>query len=418
MPLLDLDRLIGVPIDADTAAEQLSLLGFGVTVDDDAISAVVPPWRRVDIEQSADLVEEVARLVGFDSLPATLPHRTMRPPAPDLGRWWRGVVRDRLLSAGANEITTHSLTSHAAMACLFPSGRRSDSARQSPWKDLVPNADGILKRGASLEPVELRNPATTERQTLRLTLLPSVLDVVSRNLKHTEERLAFFELDRTFFARQGQLPYERETLAIALSGTRRVRFWADAQPGPYTFYDLKGLIETVLHALQIGDWETVPSRHPALHPGRSASICVAGHEVAILGELHPAVAKQLEIEHWPVLVAEVDLDTLIEAADASRLFQSLPRYPAAYRDLAAVVSRDLPASRLLRVVKREGGDVLESAKIFDVYAGDQLAADKKSIAVEMVFRSPQATLTQEDVTAVMNRIVAAIEAELGGSLRD
>jgi phenylalanyl-tRNA synthetase beta chain len=119
-----------------------------------------------------------------------------------------------------------------------------------------------------------------------------------------------------------------------------------------------------------------------------------------------------------VLVAEVDLDTLIEAATGAQSFQPLPRYPAAHRDLAAVVAHDLPASRLLEVVQREGGDVLESATIFDVYAGEQLPPDKKSIAVEMAFRSPEATLTQEDVSAVMDRIVEGIRRELGGTLRD
>jgi phenylalanyl-tRNA synthetase beta chain len=418
MPLHDLDRLVGLPIDADTAAEQLSLLGFGVTIDERTISAVVPPWRRVDIEQSADLVEEVARLIGFDTLPATLPRRTMRPPAPEPKRWWQGVIRDRLLTGGANEITTHSLTSYAAMARLFSPGHRPETPDKSPWKDLIPNAKGIAERRAAEEPIKLQNPATTERQILRTTLLPSVLDVVSRNLKHTEERVAFFEIDRTFFQRQDDLPYERETLAIALSGTRHIRNWTEPQPGPHTFYDLKGLVEAILHALQVRDSEMVPSAHPALHPGRSASIRVAGREVGFLGELHPEVARTFELETWPVLVAELDLDTLIGAAAGTQLFQPLPRYPAAYRDLAAVVALDLPASRLLRIVNREGGDVLESAKIFDVYAGKQLPSDKKSIAVEMSFRSSQATLTQEDVSAVMDRIIGAIRQELGGTLRD
>jgi phenylalanyl-tRNA synthetase beta chain len=418
MPLRDLDRLVGVPIDADTAAEQLSLLGFGVIVDGTTISAAVPPWRRVDIEQSADLVEEVARLVGFDTLPATLPRRTMPPPIPELGRWWRGVIRERLLSAGVNEITTHSLTSHDSQARMFPPDRRPVDAEQSPWEHLVPNPAGVIDRGALAEPVELQNPATTERQILRSLLLPSVLDVVARNLKHTEERLAFFELDRTFFTRPGQLPYERETLAIALSGSQHVRTWSDSQPGPYTFYDLKGLLEAVLHALQIREWETVVSAHPALHPGRSASICVAGREVAFLGELRPDVAMGFELETWPVLAAEVDLDALIEAADTARVFHPLPRYPAVYRDLAAVVDRNLPASQLLNVVKRAGGELLESAKFFDVYEGGQLPSDKKSIAVEMVFRSTESTLTQEEVSAVMERIVEGIRAELGGTLRD
>lgn len=418
MPLRDLERLVGIPIDAQVAAEQLSLLGFGVTIEDTGISATVPPWRRVDIEQSADLVEEVARLVGFDTLPATLPRRTMRPPTPEPRRLWQAVIRERLLSGGVNEITTHSLTSHAAMARVFSPNYRLASSDQLPWEALVPNPEGITERGAVLGPVTLQNPATTERQELRRSLLPSLLDVSSRNLKQTEERLAFFEIDRTFFRRHNDLPYERETLAIALSGARHIRTWAAPQAEQYTFYDLKGLLAAILHALRVRDWQAVPSNHPSLHPGRSASIRVAGREVAILGELHPEVARVFELESWPVLLAEVDLDALISAAGGTNVFQGLPRYPAAYRDLAAVVARDLPASRLLQVVEREGGDVLESSKIFDVYAGEQLPSDKKSIAVEMTFRSPRTTLTQDDVSTVMDRIVTGIKQQLGGVLRD
>lgn len=418
MPLHELDRLVGVPIDAATAAEQLSLLGFGVAIEDSAISAVVPSWRRVDIEQSADLVEEVARLVGFDSLPATLPRRTMPPPATDPRREWQQIIRERLLAGGANEITTHSLTSYAATARLFLPEVRSFPPESMAWETIIPNPDGVSAHHAAIEPVRLMNPATTERQILRMTLLPSMLDVVSRNLKSSDERLAFFEIDRTFFRRSDDLPYERETLAIALSGLRHIKNWAEPQPGPYTFFDLKGLLEAVLRAAQVQNWETVSTTHPSLHPGRSAVLRVAGREVAILGQLHPEVARAFELDTLPVMVAEVDLDTLIDLAGAPRLFRDLPRYPAAYRDLAMVVPRDLPAARLLHVVRREGGDVLESARIFDVYEGPQLPPDQKSIAIEMAFRSAHATLTQEDVAAVMQRIVETIRQELGGTIRD
>jgi phenylalanyl-tRNA synthetase beta chain len=418
MPLRDLDRLVGISITPDTAAEQLSLLGFGVTIDDYSISATVPAWRRVDIEQSADLVEEVARMVGFNTLPATLPRRTMPPPVTEPGRKWQSVIRDRLLAGGANETTTHSLTSYAAMAQIFLPEDRPQAPEEAPWESFVPNANGVTAHRALMESVKLENPATLERQILRMTLLPSVLDVVSRNLKHSEQRLAFFEIDRTFFRRRDDLPYERETLAIALSGLRNIRTWSEPQPGPFTFFDLKGLLEEMLHATQVSDWEVVSAHHPSLHPGRSASLRVGGREVAFLGQLHPEIALRFELENFPVMVAEVDLDTLIEASGGTRIFRDLPRYPAANRDLAVVVDRDVPASRLLEVVRREGGDVLESTKLFDVYEGAQLPPGQKSIAVEMVFRSAYGTLTQEDVAADMQRIVRAIEEELGGAIRD
>ncbi|HEX6509358.1 MAG TPA: phenylalanine--tRNA ligase subunit beta, partial [Chloroflexota bacterium] len=418
MPLHDLDRLVGIPIPAETAAETLSLLGFGVTLEDNEILVQVPYWRRVDIEQSADLVEEVARLVGFDTLPPTLPRNTMPPPLPALGRYWREVARERLLSGGANEITTHSLTSGPAMARLVLPSNGTGSDEDPTWQRLVPNPDGVRERGAAIAPVRVQNPATTDRQMLRLTLLPSVLDVLARNMKHTEERLAFFEIDRTFFWREGDLPYERETLAIALSGLRRPRSWKETRPGPYDFFDLKGMLEAILRALQVREWEAVTSNHQSLHPGRSAALRAGGRSVAFFGELHPEVAAAFEIEGWPVQVAEVDLDTLFELASNVRVFQPLPRFPGVYRDIAVVVDRAVPAAELLRIVRSEGGEVLESARIFDVYEGEQLPPDKKSIAVEMVFRSAERTLTQDEVSEVMSRIVEALQQEYAASLRD
>jgi phenylalanyl-tRNA synthetase beta chain len=172
-----------------------------------------------------------------------------------------------------------------------------------------------------------------------------------------------------------------------------------------------------LHAVGVLDWEVVPVSHPWLHPGRSASLRVHEREVAVLGQLHPEVAGNFELDTFPVLVAEIDLDTLIEVADGNRQFLELPRYPAAYRDLAVVIPRDLPASVLLQVVQRQGGILLESARIFDVYEGEQLPPDRKSIAVEMVFRSAHSTLTQEEVSVIMESIIQTIQQELNGAIR-
>jgi phenylalanyl-tRNA synthetase beta chain len=253
---------------------------------------------------------------------------------------------------------------------------------------------------------------------MRLTLLPSLLDVVARNLKHTEEGLGFFEMARTFFRRSQDLPYERRTLTLVLTGRRTLRSWESQAPGGYTFYDVKGMLSTVLDALQIKDWRVEATTHAALHPGRGATLHLQGRDVAYLGELHPQVAAAFEIEGWPVQVAEIDLDTLFEAASTVRVFHPLPRFPAARRDIAVIVDADLPAECVLDVVRQAGGEVLELADIFDVYAGDQLAANRKSIAISMELRAPGATLTQEEIAGVMERIVGRLHDELNATLRE
>jgi len=419
MPLRDLDRLTGVQIPAERAAEALSLLGFDVTADDEAIIVGVPYWRRVDIEQSADVVEEVIRLVGFDTLPSTLPRRTMLPPVLSPEMQWDTIVRERLLAGGASEISTHSLTSLSSTARLFRPGHNGhDHESPETWAELVPNPLGVTAAKASTLPVRLLNPATTDRQVLRMTLLPALLDVVSRNLKLSDEHLTFFEIDHSFFSRDSELPYERRTLALVLSGTRRPRTWDDRSPGPHTFYDLKGMVEAVLSALRIATWHVEAAPHPALHPGRSAILYVDDQPVGYLGELHPQVADTFDIAACPAQVAEIDLDTVYAAATEDRPFTPLPRYPAVFRDLAAVLNADVRSSDLMDVVNEAGGKLLESARIFDVYQGEPLPADKKSVAVELVFRSRETTLTQEDVASVMSRIVDHLDQRLGATLRD
>ncbi|HEX8919813.1 MAG TPA: phenylalanine--tRNA ligase subunit beta, partial [Chloroflexota bacterium] len=179
MPLRDLDRLLGIHIEEDVAAEKLSLLGFGVEIDGQNLTADVPYWRRADVERSADLVEEVARLVGFDRVPSTLFRRTMEIEPESAERQWESRIRNLLLGAGVNEITTHSLTSPSAMARLAGIDSRDSVIDPDVWQQLVVNPAGVFAHDALTLPVELLNPATVDRQVLRITLLPGVLGAVA-----------------------------------------------------------------------------------------------------------------------------------------------------------------------------------------------------------------------------------------------
>jgi phenylalanyl-tRNA synthetase beta chain len=420
MPLRDLHRLVGVPITIEAATDALSLLGFGVRVEDQTIRAEVPFWRRVDIELSADLVEEVARLVGFDTLPATLPLQTMPAEPLPAEMQWEARIRDRLIAGGVNEAVTHSLTSPAYAHRLFGPTANGHEHDADIWAQLVANPAGVYGQEALTLPVELANPATQDRQMLRMVLLPSVLDVVARNLKQTDQRLAFFEIGRTFFQRPGyqELPYERRTLAIALSGHRRPPTWSEPRPGPFSFFDLKGLIAAALDDLHVDGWSVEPGRHPALHPGRAAVIRLAGQDIGYFGELHPEVAPAFDIEGWPVQAAELDLDALFAVAADVHRFRPLPRYPAAFRDIAVVVEERVPAAEVMGVIRGAGGELLESCRIFDVYTGAPLQPGQKSIAAGLIFRAPGATLTQEEVNEVMDGIVARLQTGLGATLRE
>jgi len=413
LPLSEINRLLGIEVSSDRAAETLSLQGFDVTLTDGTLAATVPYWRRADIAIAEDLVEEVARFVGYETIPSRLPAKTLEPPAPSAELVREDTVRRRMLSMGVSEVETGTLTSEESMRRLFgPEG----TDQRPVWEQIVPNPAGVYAREALTEPVTLLNPPTRERDVLRMTLLPSILGVAARNLKHTDERVAFFEMARTFFARPEDLPYERRTLAIVLTGNRRPPSWQQPAPGSYTFYDLEGMVEAILDALHVRGARVEAMRHPALHPGRAAVLRLAGRDIANMGELHPLVAERFDIDGWPVQVAEIDLDGL--AVDAEPIvFQPLHRYPAARRDIAVIVAQEVAAADVLRAVREEGGEMLEDVRVIDVYSGPPLPENAKNLAVAMVLRAPGATLTQEEIALVVERIVARLEREFAAQLR-
>lgn len=416
LPMSEARRLLGIEVSAERAAEVLSLLGFDVEVEGETIAASVPFWRRVDIEIPEDLIEEVARSIGYQHIPATLPRQTVSPPAPAPEQHWDRVIRTRLLALGLSEVVAPRLTSERMLARLIAANRRVEHG-PAEWEALVPNAAGVYAHEALVEPVTLANPPTADRSILPLTLVPGLLSIVAQNLKHTDEHVAIFEVTRTFFRRPEDLPYERPTLAIVLSGTRRPVTWLQSSPGPFGFYDIKGMVTALLDTLHVSGWSVEPVRHPALHPGRAAALQLRGHRVAFFGELHPLVAERFAIEGWPVQVAEIDLDALMAAASTERIFEPLPRYPAARRDIAVIVGQEVPAATLERVVHEAAGQVLEQARIFDVYTGEHVPEGTKSVAIGMDFRAPGATLRQDEIAALVEAIVAALQRETGASLR-
>ncbi len=406
-------RLLGVETPAGTMVPTLERLGFEVQSSDGTLTIHPPFWRR-DVEGVADIAEEVARSRGYDQIPETLPAQDI-PPAPlppDLA--WEDAIRDILLGIGFAETWTDTLTGRDALERLL-------TASPSPaWEQMVVNLAGLHQHGATPEPVALINAPTRERAILRGTLLSSLLDVVAGNLKHTRERLAFFELSRTFFPRAGDLPYERRTLGIALAGDREARAW-NRRPEPYDFFDLKGAVWAVVERLGLSGMASVEQLDrpiPFLHPGRAARLLINGADAGLLGDLHPTVAERFEIEPpTRALVAELDLDTLMAAAHRDLSIRQAPRFPSVKRDISVSFPADVPAHRVEEIVRAEGGELLRSVRFVDVYAGPGVGPDRKSLSMALDFQSKTQTLTQEQAAAVQDRIVRALQRELGGTLR-
>src|SRR6185437_8144897 len=459
--------LTGMQVTPTEVEDVLRALGFGVAEGksdaSDVTLHITVPTRRHDVEESADVVEEVARIVGFDRIPGTIPSGPLPTPHHDI--WYERAddLRDALVGAGLTEIVSYPLTSRERMAQLLrgatpdeelllgapvaapsPIGRGEPDARKTERRQLAALAE-------RLPAITLANPATVEMESLRLTLLASLLETVSENAKHESAGLWFFELGRRYLPtpelRDGAgLAQERHTLGIAATGPAATAWSGDARVAD--FYTVKGIVELLLKTLKVPAYRFVPGAHPTFHPGRCAvlevgvprdglaatpdaidapdglSLAATAENganmvwiaAAVLGEAHPEVAERFDLTGRVCLV-ELDLERLYLAVPEVVLAQPIARYPAAQRDLAVVVNADVPAAAILAAIRVAGGSLLRKAELFDVYTGKGIPEGKKNLAYALTFQSPERTLTDQEIERAHADIVAALANRYGAELR-
>ncbi len=406
------EALIGMPIDSDTCIERLERLGFEVarrgSPKGSELDARVPPERDGDVRREADLIEEVARLGDIDrNLPSTLPAEAGRVGGLTRDQHLRRRAEDVLRDLGCDEIVGWS----------FYDPGVADRLR-------LPEDDSRRRC------IEISNPLSSDQALMRTTLVASLLDVARDNLARGAERVALFESGRAYlrdgtpsagggvlageFA--GRLPapaLEPHRIGCLLSGAPS-REWRGGAAAPDLFV-AKGLLEALCAQLEV-EPGFEPAGEPFLHPGRTARVLVGGEDAGWLGEVHPLVARAWDLES--AVGFEVDLAPLVEASAIDReRYKDVTTYPAVYEDIAVVVPEDVPAARVREVVLAGAGELLDSAEIFDLYRGEQLGEDRKSIALRLSFRAPDRTLTDEEVAERRDAIRAAL-AEIGGSLRE
>jgi phenylalanyl-tRNA synthetase beta chain len=276
--------------------------------------------------------------------------------------------------------------------------------------------------------ITLVNPLSTELEILRLSLLAGLLDAVRENAKHSDAGLWFFEVARRYLPTAGlasgtSLANERRTLGIALAGPL-AHSWSESDHDA-DFFDLKGVITTLLDALKITDYHFTSASHPAFHPGRCAALAVipanagdgaAAVRVGVLGEVHPEVAGSFELS-GRAYAAELDLERLYQAVPTHLIHQPIPRYPAAERDLAIVVRQDVSAAAIMKVIRSVGVPLLRDARLFDVYTGESIPAGMRSMAYALTYQSPERTLTDQEVEQAHAAIVSALRERFGAELR-
>ncbi|MBC7082000.1 MAG: phenylalanine--tRNA ligase subunit beta [Firmicutes bacterium] len=414
------NHLLGTDIPAEEMKDILMRLGFIVEPQDgDSYRVLVPDHRR-DVSREEDLVEEIARLHGYDRIEPTLPKGAPPEVRLDPARQLALRAGEILRACGLSEVETITFTN--LEAC----------------RELRLPEDEVERRA-----VKISNPLSSDYTMMRTTLLTSLLDVLKRNAARRGDDVAIYEIARVYLRREREdapgsargdglrssgsagedlLPCEPTKIGLAVMGRIAEPSW-ERRAADAGFFDLKGIVETLLEGLGVRGARFVAAIHPSLHPGRTARVVVAGDgdgsdaDIGFLGELHPDVREAFGLRKR-ACVAELDLAGILAAREPVRRVKPLARFPAVTRDMAIVVRRDVPSSEVRDVMAAAGTGLVEDLRLFDVYEGPQVPEGHKSLAFSITYRSPERTLTDEEVEKAHRAISTALTEKLGATVRE
>ncbi|MCG7409867.1 phenylalanine--tRNA ligase subunit beta [Paenibacillus sp. ACRRX] len=390
------NRMLGTSLTAAEIHSILRRLGFEGNEAESGVFEVQIPARRGDITLAVDLIEEVARMYGYDNIPTTPIEGATTPGHLTKSQRIRREIRRLLAGGGLHEAITYSFT-HPQETELFPT--------------LSPNAKAV----------KLAMPMSEDRSVLRTSFIPGLLDTAGYNRNRKNEDVQLFEVGSIYVtdnAALAELPEEKSVLAVLMTGKRRTPQW-NIQAEQVDFYDIKGALDSLFsHLGIIGRVRYAADRPAGFHPGRSASIYLQSDSGEVLlgtiGQIHPDLQRSKDLGE--TYVAEILLQPVIDTTSFAIEYQVLPRFPAVERDIALVLDRQAEVGHFVNTAKETAEAWLESVRVFDVYTGDRIAADKKSVAISLVYRNPEQTFTDEEITALHGKVVAALEAQ-GAELR-
>ncbi|BCJ88095.1 phenylalanine--tRNA ligase subunit beta [Effusibacillus dendaii] len=388
------NQILGTNLSAEVIQSFMQRLGFAVSERDADTLAVTVPVRRTDISREIDLIEEAARLYGYDKISTTMPVGVLSQGAYTGGQWLRRTIRELLSGMGLLEIVTYSFTSPGSLQPL-------SLADESPLRKQIP----------------LALPMSDERKVLRTTMLPSLAEVVGYNLNRKNNDLALFEIGTVFHPNSlpiTEQPLEKTKLAAILTGGFGSQNIGE-KPRKVDFYTVKGIVETLLSQLGITNVVYNSDERPGMHPGRTARAVVNGTEIGFFGALHPLAENTWGLKETYYL--ELDVNTLQQFSRSAIEFRPLPKFPAIERDLAVVVTLDIPAGSLEQTIREAAGDLLKEVRLFDVYQGEQVAAGNKSVAFSLVYRAEDRTLTDEEVQVRHDQVVQSLREKYQAELR-
>jgi phenylalanyl-tRNA synthetase beta chain len=395
LEMSEVRRSLGLDFPTAEAVRILRALEFQVEqTGPQSLRVTAPPHRRDIQEGPADLIEDLVRIHGYDRLPATLLADELPEQRGNPSLALEERVRDILVGAGLQEIITYSLTT---------------PEREAPLG--LPPADYV----------RLLNPISSERVVMRHSVLAGVLEVTVANLRHTDT-VRVFEIGPVYLPRAGErLPDEPMRLALVLTGRRSPEFWSESTAGPAAtldFFDLKGVIEALAGDLHLPEVSYRSASPSYLHPGKAAELLIQGQAVGTFGELHPRVAEAFGVSGRAVLAGELDLAAILAHVPSRYTYTSVPRFPAALRDIAVIVDESITAEGVVAEIRAAGGDLLRGVRLFDLYRGESIPAGTKSLAYALTYQADDRTLTDKEVDRahkkIEERLVHVLKAQVRG----
>ncbi|MGP1585168.1 MAG: phenylalanine--tRNA ligase subunit beta [Schwartzia sp. (in: firmicutes)] len=390
-----INRRLGTNLAGGKMTAILESLGFALeSTEPDRYQVTVPSWRN-DIHCWEDLSEEVARIYGFKNIPSTTPRGNIEMARESDRQRFVDEMKKIFCALGLNETISFSFM-HPSMFDRLQ----------------VPD-DSRLRQA-----IAIMNPLTDEYPLVRTTLLPNLFENAMRNFSRKNEDIRLFEVAPVFFPKGlpvTEEPHEVLQAAGLIAGHRQPLGWSQGKES-VDFYDAKGIIEQLMAALSIKNYTVEAEQHFALHPGKSAAFKKGRDTIAVVGEVHPAVAAAFGAAK-PMYVFEMDVPTLMKYASGKFSYQPLPKYPPILRDLAVLVADSVAAADIDRVMKKHGGSYLKEVTLFDVYTGPQVAGGKKSLAFTLHFQSNDKTLTDNEVDDAIEKVVAAVMENFKAELR-
>lgn len=384
--LKKLNNFVGKEIPLEEIDRILKNLGFELKTLDQDTFLIEPPTYRGDVTRTADIYEEIIRMYGFNNIEPIMPIENIQGGKKGKEIEFVDKIKRVLKNIGLQEVINYSFIPNKVKEILDIEGNM----------------------------LEIKNPLSEDMGVLRPTLIWSLLTNIRDNINRNQFDLKFFEVSRVFFA-GAELANEELRACIAISGKRERTLW-ETKPVEYDFYTLKGYVEKFFEYVGISNYKIERSKNKNFHSGRSADIKIGNDTIGVFGEIHPDVQEKMDIKRERVYIAEIDLSKCQKYIKNSVKYEPLVKYPEVTRDLAIVLSKDTLVGNMIEKIKKVS-PLIEKVEIFDVYEGEKIDLDKKSVAISIVLRDKGKTLEESVITDTVEKVLSVISKDFGGEIR-